>query len=729
MPENLADSVNNVKQETEGAEKSVFNFLNAFATGTPMALDALNKIAGQSAAVKLAILGAGEAYTAFSADLAKSSTGFMTLTDQFNKLHKEIGKIGDTAAASLLRSMLPEQMKAQADEAKNSSKSTSDYVNSLEKMVQSVIASTDQHNLLREQMLMTAGTMGSMDILTDLTNNFSSLEEYVSRTDAQLAAIGSTSGIVKEKMTEYYKEVSKIPGLMQLTYESSQSARSGSDSVLQGLIDFSRGAKIPFDTLTSSVKQLREDFNLKTTGEGVKESGQKIIETLATISEASNKLQLDYATLSKDITETSTKFKYFGDNTIGVTRSIYDMAKGFEAVGLSANNASELAKGFVTRLGELTIGQKAFMSQLTGGPGGAMGAAQIDLKLKQGRIEEIMEDARKAIKSQLGEIVTTEEAAESQEAAGRRLLQIKQLQALGLGAQGEREAGVQLDLLKEQEKGIGKLGSPQELAEKFLKRGEDERQKTATPVKDILTQVEAIRTGVDKISAGTMQYFLGQKMPTQRGDTLVPGLTSGGDIVQPLREVSKQLHEDRMQLQRYHQRYMVEPSQSTPINPMMTSDYLIRFSKALVDSVHSAIEQTVKSKTSEQNANAILNEIKKLETKANLTPEDQRKYQLGVEAAKAEGITNLSQFNKYIEDHMRNMKSQFLPTASTTVVAVGTASKKAGSTTGDVSATPGTSGGESASLMMPLNSGVICAVCHEKLHDLYVKFAKLAAAF
>jgi hypothetical protein len=131
------------------------------------------------------------------------------------------------------------------------------------------------------------------------------------------------------------------------------------------------------------------------------------------------------------------------------------------------------------------LAQKAFLSAQTGGPGGLMGAFQIEKMLKEGDIEGVFKKVRDQMQKQLGPIVTLEDAASSPAAAAQLARQTAMLRSgpLGAMARTDQDAYRILESMKTGAPPPAALGDTVQAA---MGRGEEmEARRSLTVVKDI----------------------------------------------------------------------------------------------------------------------------------------------------------------------------------------------------------------------------------------------------
>jgi hypothetical protein len=239
------------------------------------------------------------------------------------------------------------------------------------------------------------------------------------------------------------------------------------------------------------------------------------------MSEASNQLGLDFNSLQSNISSIAAQFKLYGNTSQEVVRSFYEVAKGLEATGLSAKSSGELAQSYISHFKELTTAQKAYISQMSGGPGGLQGAFDIDNLLRQGKFEDVFKKVKETMKMNLGDLVSLEEAGQSQEAASRYQKQLSMLQSgpLGAFAKSSDEAERFIDAMKKSDEGKfeGLQSAAISLRDSY-RAGKDRQTKTTSFQDKVESGMSDLRVQAQVIAYNTSQYLKGQD---SKGETLL----------------------------------------------------------------------------------------------------------------------------------------------------------------------------------------------------------------
>jgi hypothetical protein len=178
-------------------------------------------------------------------------------------------------------------------------------------------------------------------------------------------------------------------------------------------------------------------------------SGKEALDYTARLSASSQTLRMPMENIRSYAEGAARSFRYLGDNTQSAINIFERFAPTLQKSGLGVRAISDLIGGVTSNISQMGIAQKSFLSSQTGGPGGLQGGYQIELLMKQGKVDEVYKKVEDSLRKQFGgRIVTLEEAAKDNRAAGQFT---KQVQLLTQGptkiAGSEQEAYKILDVL------------------------------------------------------------------------------------------------------------------------------------------------------------------------------------------------------------------------------------------------------------------------------------------
>jgi hypothetical protein len=143
-----------------------------------------------------------------------------------------------------------------------------------------------------------------------------------------------------------------------------------------------------------------------------------------------------------------------GKMTQGMADSMKDYVYQLTSVGVPAQNAIEMFRNYTNTMKGMNISQQAFVSGMSGGPGGLRGAFQMDNLIRQGKFDELRQKVEATIRKMTGPIVSLDEAQRSESAAAQYTRQIQLLQQgpLGQMAKTRPEAEALLQAMRDGKK-------------------------------------------------------------------------------------------------------------------------------------------------------------------------------------------------------------------------------------------------------------------------------------
>lgn len=327
-------------------------------------------------------------------------------------------------------------------------------------------------------------------------NNLNNLLQQQTKMIAQASGATNTS---VDTIVKYYTALGKIPGYLNENIQ-------GIDAAGHSINMLSASVR-----LATATGQTEEDVlkDLSSAYLTYGESGEKALEFTAKIAELSQKYNIQIEDTRSFITDMANSFKFLGDNTSATSNLFDKFFENLKNTGLSARSSKDVIEDFGKSIGNLTIAQKAFLSARTGGPGGLMGAVQIEKEIREGHMDKVAERVRAALKQQFGRIVTQEEGSKSQAGAQEFVRQRMFLQQgpfgqiFGSGAEGEGKATRFLEALAKPEGKAGRTGA--EILKDDMKRGADIANKSDTKLTQMNAELEGIKMFSGIIALNTAQ--------------------------------------------------------------------------------------------------------------------------------------------------------------------------------------------------------------------------------
>jgi hypothetical protein len=380
----------------------------------------------------------------------------------------------------------------------------------IENMALRLFGSADASLIAQDRIIQTtaaAGGLGKMfaEAGVNLQNiNNVALETQKTLADT-IAATHMTTSDGKIKVGEYYEALGKIPGAMRQTIDAA-SGTAGQVNMLTATIQLAKGSGREY---TDIIKDMAGAY--KTLGL----SGDGAAKFTARMGEVSNKFNVELSAVRDSLTGTAGLFSKIGTenqaaSTImeGATRIVNNYMQALKDTGISGAVALSIIHDMTAKVTDLTTAQKAFLSSQSGGPGGLRGAFDIELKMKEGKINEVFEDVRKTMMKQFGKIVSVEEASKDEGAAQQLTRQRLMLQQgpLGQFAKTDQDAGRILEAFSKVtsgEKAPADLSST--IVQDTMKAGKDLQEKTATDINKMQANIEKIKVWSDSMNLGAIQ--------------------------------------------------------------------------------------------------------------------------------------------------------------------------------------------------------------------------------
>lgn len=289
--------------------------------------------------------------------------------------------------------------------------------------------------------------------------SFESIDAKMAQYGNMAAIVGNANNLTAGQTIQFMTALNRIPGAL----EQNVGKMNMMDAVLKVSAGTFRDSGQVIGMLEEYYKQL-----------GV--SGEDTLQIISRTTAAATAMRMPVELMDSFVKDAADTFKLFGNNTQGAIDIMARFGPALKDSGLGPEAIKEVVKGITQGIGQMNIAQKSFLSAQTGGKGGLAGGYQIDLLLKQGKIDEVYGKIEQSLRGIAGgRIVKLEDAAKDQGAAAQFT---KQIQLLTSGpfkiAQNEAQAQRILEVLS---KGgsIGeaskKIGTGKEALEQATERG------------------------------------------------------------------------------------------------------------------------------------------------------------------------------------------------------------------------------------------------------------------
>jgi hypothetical protein len=444
---NLADVQNYAKEQFSSMERVIDNTYGAFNSLTDSYTRAAAGIkegifqddqARNIGLVTTALLGARDAFTQFgAAAVSIQKSPFMGPIEEMQNALAQGGGllqgVGDKVL-SVFGSIMPESAKKGAA--------------AMVEFAKNLLVSSGNAIYMRDAVLGLAGATGNLNnIYNAAGTNLENINEIMAKQSIAVQKTAETMNISREQAMKYYLELGKVPGVFGESV-------SASTELIRGMGDAvdSNSAKIDMFTATVAAargmnRELSDvvgDLTVAFKDYGL--TGEAALNFSERMSDVSGNLGIDLASVKNALSSSADIFKEFADAgeasarmTEGLAEVTNRYAMSLKEQGLSGNVALDVAKNMVGTISQMGIAQKAFLSAQTGGPGGLMGAFQLEKDLRSGKVEEVFKKVRDQMKKQLGSIVTLDEASASPAAAAQLARQMAILQKGPLGGMAKTD--------------------------------------------------------------------------------------------------------------------------------------------------------------------------------------------------------------------------------------------------------------------------------------------------
>ncbi len=445
--------------------------------------------------------------TQFAMLKATVSGGFST--DSFNVLGKQAndasGSITDAVGAlGNISKILP---------FSSSTKQLVDFMTPLAGLADT--AKNAENGLIR--IAAGSGELGSL--LQNVGENLSGLNLKTEKFSSLTYELANSSGLSTKQVSEYAASLMEIPGAMDTTIGSID--RNIQDmSLLDASIKIATGTGQNFSQVFSQMNLVYREFGT---------TGRDALEYVTRLSAASQALKMPLDLVSEYTANAASSFKFLGDNSQAAINILERFGPALADSGMGPKAIKELVSGVTQSISQMGLAQKAFVSGQTGGAKGLQGAYQIEMLMRQGKMDEVQSKIESSLRKQFGgRIVTLEEASKDSRSAGQFT---KQVQLLTQGptkiAGSDSEAYRILDVLAKG--GSGKAGSiikpPGDAFKDALKTGDVLQDRQANSLTKIQNTSERIAQ-LSAISAYNLSRIVSggkDNMPMNYNQKLITG--------------------------------------------------------------------------------------------------------------------------------------------------------------------------------------------------------------
>lgn len=356
-------------------------------------------------------------------------------------------------------------------------------------------------NALRVQnayIQLSARTGNLSEVYAAAGPNLENINALIEKQTALVNNAVQTTGLLPKTVQEYYSQLGTVPKALEATVKTGQGS-SDTMSMLTASIKAAVGTGRSFSDVVDDMKIAFKDYNL---------TGEDALKFTTRISEISNKFGVNLEEVRRSLRGTADTFKMFGNEAEGAVRILNNYVGALKTTGLSGDVAVDVVTNMTGAINNLGIAQKAFLSAQTGGPGGLMGAFQVEKMLREGKIDQVFEKVRQTMQKQFGQIINLEEAAKSPAAAAQLTKQIQILRQgpLGQFARTDQEAIRVLEGFRAKQEGRAPTTDlSNKVVQNSIDKGTDIQGKSYTELSRIRGLLEGFRGTADLANLANVQ--------------------------------------------------------------------------------------------------------------------------------------------------------------------------------------------------------------------------------
>lgn len=519
----LNERLSNIVQTAQQAPAIMTAFtnkINELKVATSTTGTVSKSLAGDLGAVTTALIGT---YKGFS-NLGNIDTSFLsTFTGQWNDLVKatqggfvDFGKFEQIAhkLAASLGKVIP----AGAN---------------IPLFIGNLLKSADASLAAQNAILKMAGATGQLDNVlkaayVSADNKMGNMNEIISSHQQMIATTGNIVNLLPDQVEKAYAQLGVIPKGLEgsMNAAGDVGARAGGQvNKLTAAILTAVGSQQDFKDVAEALRVSFREYNMETS---------KALQFSAQIAEVSRKTGTELEIVRRALlssAEAFGKFNMKGEDASKITKGLSSIMNEYTqrlvSAGMGTNRAVATVQNMTKSIETMSMAQKAFLSAQTGGPGGLMGAFQLD-KMMAEDPKKVFELTRQAMLQQIGPIVSAEAARTNQGAADARYGQLLMLQQSPLAkfAQNDQDAGKILDMFEAQGRGEDVQELQDNILADTMDKGLQIQDMSHTELVNIRTLIERGQAAASISSLGGIQkagITIGMGRTLDQGEAVTPG--------------------------------------------------------------------------------------------------------------------------------------------------------------------------------------------------------------
>lgn len=464
-------------------------------------------------ALATAALGAGNSFKNISTGF--DTTGLQTFQDQWKSTLNEIQKNPLSQAGQAGISGLGEIFQRMGMPIDTITKALSGTAGPFLEFGKNILEGSNQVQEFKNSQIQAAAQTGTWgNVLRSAAPDLSNLNDLILSNASVLNESSKSTGLSQERLGSYYNQLSKIPGALTSQVQGLGDATQKTN-LLTAAVNLASGSGRSFGSVV-------EDLNTAFVSFGVE--GENALRMTSRFGEISQRTGAPLNMVRETLKATAEQFKSFanaGDSSLrqfeGLSNITNQYYSSLRTSGMSAQGALSTITDMTKAVSGLTTAQKAFISQQTGGPGGMMGAFQIQKDLQDGDLEGVFNKMRDTIMKQMGgNIVSLEQAGQSEQAANQYQRQIMMLRQGPLGSMvgNDMDASRLLQGLQNNDaSSISRLGA--DGLQQQMKTGETLLANQRTPFQEMVNALEATRLNANITNFGVLERAIAQNPNSQ----------------------------------------------------------------------------------------------------------------------------------------------------------------------------------------------------------------------
>jgi len=468
-------------------------------------------VSTKSEGAKIALLGltglAINARVAFEGLGGVDPGNINTFSGQLRQLEESLS--GTPLAASLAKNSITSMLDGMKDKIapdifKNLKSSSHGVVL---KFITDMAQKADNMTRLQASLIAVSAATGNLSNIYEKAgaglNNINAV--LVRHEDAMHATVAATGAAPKE-VEKYYMALGHVPGALE-SIVSSGTAAGGNMNMLTAVMKMAAGNGRAVEAVTKDMGDAWKSFAMK---------GEVALTFVNRFSELANNLGVEFDDMKAALSGAAGAFKDIGDagkHQEGIVDGLTNMMNKYifslKEAGMTGKHAADVAAGVADGFTKMTVGQRAFLSAQTGGPGGLLGGLQIQKMLRDNDIPGMQKKMMEAMQKQLGPIITMDEALKGGQAGAAKFERQTQMMmkgplASGMGIKTEMDAAKMLEAMKAMQEGKApkELGKGPDTLQAAINKGTDIEKQTYSEVTKTNVRLDALNRSTDFIAGG-----------------------------------------------------------------------------------------------------------------------------------------------------------------------------------------------------------------------------------